>query len=309
MTDTRTSIFPETNRSYKSRLFEMIYSEKSELLELYNAIHGTHYDNPEQLEINTLKNAIYMSMHNDVSFIIDSQLQLYEHQSTVNPNLPLRSLMYIADLYSVLTKDENLYGEKQIYLPTPEFITFYNGTDSLPDSEVIKLSDAYTVDNGEPSLELKMTVLNINPGSNQELKKKCKTLDDYAVYTNLVRRYAKDMPLREAVERAISECIENDILAKFLTKNKAEAIKVSIYEYDEEKHMRQEREASWEEGWEEGRLSGIKEGEERGKLSGRRELLKELIQKKLLKKMSVSEIAEELEEDEKLISELIQELE
>lgn len=248
MTDTRTSIFPETNRSYKSRLFEMIYSEKSELLELYNAIHGTHYDNPEQLEINTLKNAIYMSMHNDVSFIIDSQLQLYEHQSTVNPNLPLRSLMYIADLYSVLTKDENLYGEKQIYLPTPEFITFYNGTDNLPDSEVIKLSDAYTVDNGEPSLELKMTVLNINPGSNQELKKKCKTLDDYAVYTNLVRRYAKDMPLREAVERAISECIENDILAKFLTKNKAEAIKVSIYEYDEEKHMRQEREYSREKG-------------------------------------------------------------
>ena len=248
MTDTRTSIFPETNRSYKSRLFEMIYSEKSELLELYNAIHGTHYDNPEQLEINTLKNAIYMSMHNDVSFIIDSQLQLYEHQSTVNPNLPLRSLMYIADLYSVLTKDENLYGEKQIYLPTPEFITFYNGTENLPDSEVIKLSDAYTVDNGEPSLELKMTVLNINPGSNQELKKKCKTLDDYAVYTNLVRRYAKDMPLREAVERAISECIENDILAKFLTKNKAEAIKVSIYEYDEEKHMRQEREYSREKG-------------------------------------------------------------
>ena len=103
--------------------------------------------------------------------------------------------------------------------------------------------------------------------------------------------------------------LEEDILAEFLTQNRAEAKQVSIYEYDEEKHMRQEREASWEEGWEEGRLSGIKEGEERGKLSGRRELLKELIQKKLLKKMSVSEIAEELEEDEKLISELIQELE
>lgn len=246
----------------------MIYSEKSELLELYNAIHGTHYDNPEQLEINTLKNAIYMSMHNDVSFIIDSQLQLYEHQSTVNPNLPLRSLMYIADLYSVLTKDENLYGEKQIYLPTPEFITFYNGTDSLPDSEVIKLSDAYTVDNGEPSLELKMTVLNINPGSNQELKKKCKTLDDYAVYTNLVRRYAKDMPLREAVERAISECIENDILAKFLTKNKAEAIKVSIYEYDEEKHMRMEREQNLAEGFEKGEKLGLQRGEKIGLQKG-----------------------------------------
>lgn len=117
------------------------------------------------------------------------------------------------------------------------------------------------------------------------------------------------MPISEAVEQAIRECIEEDILAEFLTQNRAEAKQVSIYEYDEEKHMRQEREASWEEGWEEGRLSDIKEGEEREKLSGRRELLKELIQKKLLKKMSVSEIAEELEEDEKLISELIQELE
>lgn len=248
MTDTRISAFPEANRSYKSRLFEMIYSEKEELLELYNAIHETHYDNPEQLEINTLKNAIYMSIHNDVSFIIDSQLQLYEHQSTVNPNIPLRALMYITDLYSVLTKDENLYGEKRIELPTPEFITFYNGIDTVPDSEVIKLSDAYTVDNGAPSLELKMTVLNINPGNNQELKKKCKTLNDYAIYTSLVREYAKNIPLREAVERAISECIEKDILAKFLTKNKAEAIKVSIYEYDEEKHMRQEREYNMKKG-------------------------------------------------------------
>ena len=88
------------------------------------------------------------------------------------------------------------------------------------------------------------------------------------------------MPISEAVEQAIRECIEEDILAEFLTQNRAEAKQVSIYEYDEEKHMRQEREASWEEGWEEGRLSGIKEGEERGKLSGRRELLKELIQKK-----------------------------
>ena len=93
------------------------------------------------------------------------------------------------------------------------------------------------------------------------------------------------MPISEAVEQAIRECIEEDILAEFLTQNRAEAKQVSIYEYDEEKHMRQEREASWEEGWEEGRLSGIKEGEERGKLSGRRELLKELIQKKLLKKL------------------------
>ena len=88
------------NRLYKSKIFAMLYSNKKELLELYNAISGRHYEDPELLEINTLENAIYMSMHNDVSFLIDSRLSLYEHQSTYSPNLPLRYLFYISDLYS-----------------------------------------------------------------------------------------------------------------------------------------------------------------------------------------------------------------
>lgn len=117
-------------RCFKSQLFAMIYEDKRELLELYNGISGKHYQDPELLEINTLKNAIYMSMQNDVSFLIDSQLSLYEHQSTYNPNLPLRYLFYISDLYSGMTKDENLYGTKRIHLPSPQFFVFYNGEKS-----------------------------------------------------------------------------------------------------------------------------------------------------------------------------------
>ena len=147
-------------------------------------------------------------------------------------------------------------------------------------------------------------MLNINRGHNEKLKGLCKSLKDYSEYTARVREYADTMPISEAVEQAICECIQEGVLAEFLKQNRAEAKQVSIYEYDEEKHMRQEREASWEEG----RLSGIKEGEERGRLSGRMELLKEQIQKKLSKGLSLFEIAEDLEEDETLIAELFQKI-
>ena len=157
-------------RSYRASLFEMIFRNKKELLELYNAVNGTKYTDPDQLEINTLKNAIYMSMYNDVSFIIDSRLSLYEHQSTYNPNLPLRFLFYISDLYSVITRDRNLYGEKKVMLPTPNFLIFFNGCKNLPERMELNLSDLYEIPDLEPSLELKAVMLNINPGKNEALK-------------------------------------------------------------------------------------------------------------------------------------------
>ncbi len=276
------------NRLYKSKIFAMLYSSKKELLELYNAVSGRHYEDPELLEINTLENAIYMSMHNDVSFLIDSRLSLYEHQATYSPNLPLRYLFYISDLYSGMTKDENLYGSKCVQIPTPQFIIFYNGIEELPDRTVLKLSDAYSVKEDHPALELTAIMLNINSGHNETLKNTCKSLKDYSEYTRRVREYAEVRPLEEAVEQAITECIEENILAEFLKQNRAEAKSVSIYEYDQEKHMRQEREASREEG--------------------REALLKELIQKKLAKGYSIPDIAEALELEKSLISKLIQEI-
>ena len=143
---------PAPNRIYKARIFEMVFSDKKELLALYNAVNKTQYDDPEQLEINTLKNAIYMSMHNDVSFIIDSRLSLYEHQSTYSPNLPLRYLFYVSDIYAGMTKDENLYGQKVVNIPLPRFLIFYNGIDPYPEQMVLKLSDLYTIKEEEISL-------------------------------------------------------------------------------------------------------------------------------------------------------------
>ena len=292
------------NRLYKSKIFAMLYSSKKELLELYNAVSGRHYEDPELLEINTLENAIYMSMHNDVSFLIDSRLSLYEHQSTYSPNLPLRYLFYISDLYSGMTKDENLYGIKCVELPAPQFIIFYNGEKDQPDRSILKLFDAYSVKEEHPALELTAVMLNINRGHNEKLKGMCKSLKDYSEYTERVRKYVRTVPIEDAVEWAIQECIEEDILAEFLKQNRAEAKSVSIYEYDQEKHMRQERETFWEDG----RAVGRSEGRAEGRTEGRGELLKEQIQKKLAKGKSISVIAEEVEEEEAVIEKLVQDM-
>ena len=304
------------NRLYKSRIFAMLYQDKKELLDLYNAISGKHYEDPELLEINTLENAIYMTMKNDLSFLIDFRLSLYEHQSTYSPNLPLRDLFYISDLYSGMVKDENLYGVKLVQIPAPQFVIFYNGMKEMPDQTVLRLSDAYSVKEENPALELTAVMLNINRGHNEKLKGLCKSLKDYSEYTARVREYADTMPISEAVEQAICECIQEGILAEFLKQNRAEAKQVSIYEYDEEKHMRQERETFWEDGWAAGREEGIREGEERGREFGRKEgrqegkldLLKDLIQKKLSKGKSTGAIAEELEIEEALVLKFIQEM-
>ena len=248
------------NRMYKSRIFAMLFSDRNELLKLYNAINGTSYDDPDLLQVNTLENAVYMSMQNDVSFIIDMRLNLYEHQSTYSPNLPVRYLLYVADVYSDYTKDMNLYGTKAVKLPTPRFVIFYNGQAEQPDRKELKLSELFSIPDADPSLELKAVMLNINKGHNRKLMETCRTLQDYAEYTFRVREYAAEMPLDLAVEQAITECIREGILADFLRKNRAEAKKVSIYEYDEERHMRQTREEGMEEGYANGFSQGIEQG-------------------------------------------------
>ena len=249
------------NRTYKSTLFIMLFQDKNNLLELYNAVSGKHYTDPEVLEINTLENAIYMTVKNDVSFLIDGRLSLYEHQSTYNPNLPLRFLIYIAKLYSRMTRNANLYGTKVIRIPPPEFLIFYNGKEELPDRTVLSLSDMYEKKDPHAGLELSAVMLNISGEHNQKLKEACRTLREYSIYTDKVRKYVGELELADAVERAIRECIAEGVLKDFLEKHRAEAKEMSIFEYDQEKHIRQEREEAWADGHsagvEEARLSMI----------------------------------------------------
>ena len=247
------------NRKYKDTVFRKLFSDRKNLLSLYNAINGTAYMDASQLEIVTLDNAIYMGMKNDLAFIINTNLFLYEHQSTYDPNMPLRDLFYISGEYQKLVDLKSLYTSTRLRIPTPNFIVFYNGTEKNEDRWVEYLSESYENMSGEPNLELKVIILNINVGHNKKLMEECQTLREYAQYVAKVRRYSEEMELNTAVECAVSESIQEGILKEFLQKNRAEVIAMSIFEYNEEEEKRKLRKAEYEAGMAEGVMKTKKE--------------------------------------------------
>ncbi len=247
-------------RNYKDTVFRMLFRDKANLLGLYNALSGTAYTDTGGLEITTLENAVYMNYKNDISFVFDFELLLYEHQSTLNPNMPLRDLLYVTRVLQNRIRNANLYSKSLVRIPAPRFVVFYNGTDFQPEQQVLRLSDSFEKVQEQPSLELTVVVYNINFGHNQELLNACRLLKEYAQYVAQVRTFAKNFPFAEAVEHAVGYCIKNEILSDFLTKNRAEVIAMSIFEYDEEKHMKSEREEWREIGRTEGRIEGRTEG-------------------------------------------------
>ena len=266
-TKTKTKTQPVVIRNYRDTLFRMLYRNKKRLLSLFNAVNGTQYDNPDDLTITTLEGVLYLGMKNDVSCIIDMMMQLYEHQSTVNPNMPLRNLFYVSDLLQKYLYEEGLdiYSRKQIKIPTPKFVVFYNGDEEQPERKEIRLSKAFSANTGETNMELVVLQININKGQNEELKAACKTLQEYAEFTERAREHRKEMKLEDAIRTTIDECIRDGILKDFLLKNKAEVYHMCLYEFDVELHERVLREEEREEGRREGRLAGQREGMQNGK--------------------------------------------
>lgn len=254
----------KVQREYKDTIFRMLFRDKRELLALYNGLNETAYEDPEQLEVYTLDNAIYMNVKNDVSILLDSVLTLYEQQATVNPNMPLRDLMYVTRQFEKYIRSRSVYSSKLVRLPLPKFIVFYNGTRKQPDKQVLKLSNAYAKKEQDPDLELKVTVLNINPGSNADIMERCRTLREYSLYVDRVRTHAKKLPIEEAVQRSVNECIEEGILSEFLKLQKSEVIRMSIFEYNEETELKKIREDEYDLGLEAGKRIGFEEGERIG---------------------------------------------
>ena len=244
------------NRKYKDTVFRMLFSDKVNLLSLYNAVNGSNYKDPDQLEIVTLENAVYMGMKNDLSFLIDTSILLYEHQSTYNPNMPLRDLFYISSEYQRLVDKKTLYSSQLQKIPAPSFIVFYNGTERQEDSWVNYLSESFEVLPDEPNLELKVITLNINEGHNPTLMEHCQTLREYAQYVAKVRHYTAQMPLNEAVTLAVNDCINEGILEEFLRQNRSEVIAMSIFEYNKEEEERKIRKAEYEAGFAKGESRG-----------------------------------------------------
>ena len=287
---------PAANRQYKDTVFRMLFSEKENLLSLYNAVTGNAYQNADDLKIVTLENAIYMGMKNDLAFMLETNIYLYEHQSTLNPNIPLRDLIYIGIEYQQYVDDKSLYSSRLQKIPAPKFMVFYNGTDAVDDRVELRLSNAYEHLAGEPDLELKVRMLNVNEGHNKELMEQCQTLKEYAIYVARVRKYTSEMNLNDAVARAIDECIKEGILVEFLRKNRSEVKMVSILEYDkewEEKKLRKaEYEAGRSEGIEIGKSEGIEIGKSKGIEIGRDKAMAEFVCNMIKYGFSIEKIAE-----------------
>ena len=246
------------NRSYKDSLFRFVFAEKKDLLELYNAINGSHYENTEDLEVNTLEDVLYLGVKNDLSFLLGSSMNLYEHQSTWNENMPLRGLFYLSELYQNYLKAEGLRltgTGRRLLLPLPRYIVFYNGTKEEPDEAQLLLSDSFPEPKGGglPALECRAQVLNINSGHNQEIMKRCHRLKEYSEFIGEIRcRLQSGLKLEDAVEQGIEACIRRGVLSDILSRSKMEVRKMLLTEYDEKAEREYLRKQSREEGVQQG---------------------------------------------------------
>ncbi len=209
------------NAEHKDRLFNFIFGREENrgwTLSLYNAVNGSDHDDEALIEFNTLEDVIYLSMKNDTSFLIGNIMSVYEHQSTFNPNMPLRLLEYVGKLYSsyISRNKLNKYGEKLIKLPMPKLVVFYNGLKEYADETMLRLSDSFDKNREEADIEVKVRMLNVNHGRNKELMDRCEPLAEYAWFIEEIRKNQKDHDIGNSVRMAIEHMPDNYVIKGFL---------------------------------------------------------------------------------------------
>jgi hypothetical protein len=280
------------NREYKSDVFSMLMEDKRNALQVYNAVNGSDYEDPELVEICSLDRGISLTIRNDAAFVVDANLSVYEHQSTVCPNMPLRSLIYVTEILKPIVKEGDIFSNRILKIPTPKFAVFYNGTKEEPEQYEMKLSDAYEHPTDRPELELICKVYNINKGKNRELLENCPVLKEYMVFVDYVRQYHRKLKyndLEQAIVRAIDRCIEEGVLKEFLIEHRAEVVKMTQLDYTFERQIMLEKKYSRE--------------------VGELKTLIFQISRKKAKNCTISETADMLETDEELVQKVYDALE
>ena len=276
------------NKEYKSDVFSMLLQDKKRAMEIYNAINGTDYDDPELVEMTTLDDKSFsLTVRNDASFILDANLSLYEHQSTYCPNMPLRDLLYFASIIQkqIKAQKRDIYGGRILKIPVPHFVVFYNGKEDAPDQYDLRLSDAFEKETKNPEIELVCHVYNINSGKNTPLLSKCQTLREYMYFVDMVRKNNEiSGNLEDAIEKAINQCMEENVLRDFLAQHREEVMHVMTLDYTFERRLEMQR------------AEAIEDGERIGKEIGKEEKVSEQIRKKIQKGKPLDQIADELEE-------------
>lgn len=283
-------------RNVKDRLFRFLFAgDREALLQLYNALNGTNYRDASQLQVVTIESAVYVVMKNDLAFVLAGTLNMYEHQSTYSPNLPVRFLIYLAQEYQMVVEqaEESLYGTEQIFLPTPKCVVFYNGQRDMPEKQTFRLSDAFMDKRQEADVELTVQMYNINYGYNSALMEKCRTLGEYSEFVGITREYmSREKNAETALSDAVDYCISHGILEAFLRKNRAEVLGMLLEEFDVEKYERSLKKEGREEGIREGMELGMRQGIEQGIEQGIRCMVEALQETEQTKIYVTDKIAE-----------------
>ncbi len=218
----------DENPKYKDRLFAFIFGSDENrewTLSLYNALNHSDYKDPGEIEITTIDGVVYIGRYNDVSFIIAGDMNIYEQQSTFNPNMPVRMLQYAGHLYGKYIKQHNChqFGSKQLELPVPRLIVFYNGMSSKTDECILKLSSSFKLkSSSEPDIEVRVRMLNINYGHNKNLLDACNALGAYSWLVEEVRLHEKEIGRMRAIDRAINTMPDDFVIKRFLVLNRTE---------------------------------------------------------------------------------------
>ena len=243
---------PVVNKEYKDRLFSFLFGSeenKEWTLSLYNAVNNSAYKDVNAIQIKTIREVLYLGMHDDVSFQISDEINLYEQQSSFNPNMPLRQMQYAGNIYEryVTENKLNKYGKTLLSLPVPKLITFYNGSDEQPDEMILRLSDSFP-EGSESDIEVTVRMININYGRNHELLEACKPLEEYSWLIHQIQENRKVMEIEEAVEKAVNEMPDEFIIKPFLNAHRSEVYGMLLVEYNEAEAMELFKEDGRKEG-------------------------------------------------------------
>ena len=254
--------------AYRDRLFCFIFGSeehKDWTLSLYNAVNNTSYDDPGMITIATLTQVVYMGMQDDVALLVSDELDLYEHQSSYNPNMPLRLMQYTSNIYETLItlQKRNKYGSKLIPLPVPKLVTFYNGQTEQAEEKILRLSDSFPKEKAsESDIEVTVRMININPGRSKKLVSRCKPLEEYTWAVETIRENRRKMDIERAIDRMLDEMPLDFEIRPYLEANRKGVKKMLLTEYNETETMELFR----QEGREEGRKEGRQEGREEGRI-------------------------------------------
>ena len=263
------------NRQYKdSVLVELLTSNKVNIIELYNAINHANLSKDTSIEYINIDSSLYSTMRNDIAFLIEGKIiVLLEHQSTINENMPLRCLLYIARLYEKLIKPEYRYLKKLVKIPKPKFYVLYNGVEDYPERKTLHLSDAFIDEDKSVVLNLDVEVININLNHNIEMLKSCKILNEYSTFVSVARALSKEKGI-EGFKEAINYCIEHNILKDYLEKRRSEVYNFLVAEYDYDMDMKMQGQEHYNEGMQQGMQQGMQKGKTEGFLTTARRMKK-----------------------------------